>query len=180
MTRPAKILCGLVKCFLFLSIVLKTLELEPYEPKDNSSDENAIRNGKNTRHSFEGEKHKALKEYIYNHPEAIGIKKVAYRYMEYTLLSGDRLDVFFKLKDGTQIAVEVKSEISDDADILRGIYQCVKYDAVLKAERCVHCAKVDNYPIREILVLEGKIPAEKASVALLLNVSYTENVKPKD
>lgn len=135
--------------------------MKPYEPKDNSSDEDAIRNGKNTRHSFEGEKHKALKEYIYNHPEAIGIKKVAYRYMEYTLLSGDRLDVFLKLKDGTQIAVEVKSEISDDADILRGIYQCVKYDAVSKAERCVHCAKVDNYPVREILVLEGKIPAER-------------------
>ena len=84
------------------------------------------------------------------------------------------------MKDGTQIVVEVKSEISDDADILRGIYQCVKYDAVLKAERCVHCAKVDNYPVREILVLEGKMLAEKASVALLLNVSYKENVKPKD
>ena len=100
--------------------------------------------------------------------------------MEYTLLSGDRLDVYFQLKDGTQVAVEVKSEISDDADILRGIYQCVKYDAVLKAERCVHCGKGDNYPVKVILVLEREMPMEKISVASLLNVCYKDNIKPQD
>lgn len=100
--------------------------------------------------------------------------------MEYTLLSGDRLDVYFQLKDGTQVAVEVKSDISDDADILRGIYQCVKYDAVLKAERCVHCVKGDHCPVKVILVLEREMPIEKISVASLLNVCYKDNIKPQD
>lgn len=160
--------------------VLKILELKPYMPKDNYSDENTIRKGIYNNSSSEGEKHKTLKEYIYNHPEAIGIKKVALRSMEYTLLSGDRLDVYFQLKDGTQVAVEVKSDISDDADILRGIYQCVKYDAVLKAERCVHCVKGDHYPVKVILVLEIEMPIEKISVASLLNVCYKDNIKPQD
>ena len=160
--------------------ILKILELKPYMPKDNSSDENTIRKGKYTHHSSEGKKHKALKEYIYNHPEVIGLKNVSLRSMEYTLLSGDRLDVYFQLKDGTQVAVEIKSEISDNADILRGIYQCVKYEAVLKAERCVHCAKGNHYPVKEILVLEGQMPMEKASVASLLNVSYKDNIKPQE
>ena len=31
------------------------------------------------------------------------------------------------------IAVEVKSRISNDADITRGIFQCVKYKVVLEA-----------------------------------------------
>ena len=160
--------------------VLDILQLKPYIPKDNSSDESIIRKGSFTYHSSEGEKHKALKQYIYDYPEIIGIKNVALRSMEYTLLSGDRLDVYFELKDGTHIAVEVKSEISNDADILRGIYQCVKYDAILKAERCVHCVKGKHYPVKEILVLEGEMPMEKASVASLLNVAYKENIKPQD
>lgn len=81
----------------------------------------------------EGQEHKSLKNFILHHPEKPGINNVIEREAEYLLPSGDKLDVCFKLIDGSIVAVEVKPSISDDADITRGIFQCVKYKAVLNA-----------------------------------------------
>lgn len=153
--------------------VLDALKLTPYNCSDNTSYETAIRKGTFSKHGSEGTKHKALKEYIYNHPECIGIKKVKYKEMEHTLLSGDRLDVYFKLKDDTQIAVEVKSAISDNADILRGVYQCVKYDAILNAEQSV---KGVHPKTKSLLVLEGKMPLSIVSDTVALHVTFIENI----
>lgn len=127
-----------------------------------------------TKYGSEGIKHKALKEYIYYHPECIGIKNVKHKEMEHTLLSGDRLDVYFILKDDTQIAVEVKSSISDNADLLRGVYQCVKYNAILNAEQSV---KGMHHPIKALLVLEGEMPISIASDAIALHINFKENIK---
>lgn len=154
--------------------VLDELELTPYNGSDNKVYENTIRKGTYSKHGSEGIKHKALKEYIYDHPECIGIKNVKHKEIEHILLSGDRLDVYFILKDDTQIAVEVKSSISDNADILRGVYQCVKYNAILNAEQSVkgmHC------PIKALLVLEGKMPMSIASDAIALHINFKENIK---
>lgn len=155
--------------------VLKALKLAPYKP-DNSADEQIIRKGTFSKNGSEGPKHKALKEFIYNHPEAVGISNVKEKQMERILLSGDRLDVYFLLKDGTQYAVEIKSEISDDADILRGIFQCVKYESVLNAEQAVHG---QHNPVETLLVLGGKMPVNKKDVALALHVDFEDNVKPE-
>lgn len=51
-------------------------------------------------------KHKALKEYILSHPKEFSIDYVKLKENEHVLLSGDKLDVFFKQKDGRQIAIE--------------------------------------------------------------------------
>lgn len=153
--------------------VLNALELTPYNGSDNKVYETSLRKGAFSKQGSEGAKHKALKNYIYNHPECIGIKNVKYKEMEYILLSGDRLDVYFQLKDETQIAVEVKSSISDNADILRGVYQCVKYEAILNAEQSVkgvHCQ------VKSLLVLEGKMPTSIASDAVALHVSYKDDI----
>lgn len=155
--------------------VLNALELTPYNCSDNKVYEKTIRNGVYSKHGSEGIKHKALKEYIYNHPECIGIKNVKHKEMEHILLSGDRLDVFFHLKDGTRIAVEVKSSISDNADILRGVYQCVKYGAILNAELSV---KGIHNKVNALLVLEGDMPMSVASDAVALHVHYKDNIIP--
>lgn len=152
--------------------VLDVLELPPYKGDTNKDYESSIRKGLFSQHGSEGKKHKALKEYIYNHPERLGIKNVMQKEMEHFLLSGDRLDVYFLLKDGTQIAVEVKSSISDNADILRGVYQCVKYDSILNAEQSV---KGIHNTVKSLLVLEGEMPLSIASDAVALHIQFLDN-----
>lgn len=47
--------------------------------------------------------------------------------------SGDRLDAYFS--NGLEsLAVEVKASHATDAELMRGIYQCIKYRAVQRAE----------------------------------------------
>ena len=82
---------------------------------DITANEAKIRSGKLYGSGGEVDNHKKLKEYIYNHPESIGVKDFKRRHMEYILLSGDRLDVYFELNNGAQIAVEIKSISSSDA-----------------------------------------------------------------
>ena len=112
--------------------VLSELNLIPYTPFT-PSEISKISNPSDHIGGGEGPEHKKLKDYIRNNPDKIGIKDVAEGYTEFPLPSGDKLDVCFKLIDGSIIAVEVKSSISDDSDITRGIFQTVKYQAVLEA-----------------------------------------------
>lgn len=53
--------------------------------------------------------------------------------IEKLLRSLDEIDVWF-VSSGEQLAVEVKSRRSTDPDLERGIFQCVKYRALLQAE----------------------------------------------
>lgn len=145
--------------------VLKALGLMPY----NSNSEDAVRKGKFKNGASEGPYHKALKKFILEHPKVFFIENVKLRENEHVLLSGDKLDVYFKQKDGRQIAIEVKSRISDDADILRGIYQCVKYKAVLAAECRAHGQKAD---VDAFLVIENEMSEENRKTANMLSVKY--------
>lgn len=89
----------------------------------------------------EGPEHKALKARIAEHPELIGLPKAAGKgTIEYKLPSADLIDVLFE-HQGKRIAVEVKSRISDEADLARGLFQCVKYHALLAAEMAVEGKK---------------------------------------
>ena len=81
-------------------------------------------------HGGEGEDHKNLKYYIFEHPESLGIKDVVEKAVEFKLPSGDQLDVYFVRKNGDRVAVEVKPASSPDEDMMRGMFQCVKYKAV--------------------------------------------------
>ena len=86
------------------------------------------------------------------------------------------MDVYFKLNNGNQIAVEVKSKISDDADILRGLFQCVKYQSILDAE----CEmKGENVVNRTLLVLEGNLSDSNFSVRNLFNIDTVEKFEIK-
>lgn len=154
--------------------VLSVLELTP-STIDTKASEAAIRSGKFYGAGGEGEGHKKLKEYIYNHPEAIGIKGIKERKMEHILLSGDRLDVYLVLNDGSKIAVEVKPSTSPDADVMRGLYQCVKYKTIMDAEDKVHGEKGNN---KAILVIGGSLCPENQKVSDTLEITVIETINP--
>ena len=85
----------------------------------------------------EGEQHRKLKLYIRNNPSSVGVKlRKLQAETEKGLPSGDSIDVSFENYDHW-VGVEVKSENSDDFDILRGLYQCVKYQTVMEAHLSV-------------------------------------------
>ena len=150
--------------------VLSSLGLSP-SVIDTKASEEIIRSDKFYGSGGEGENHKRLKEYVYNHPEVVGIKGFKKREMEHILLSGDRLDVFFELNDGQKIAVEIKPSTSPDADVLRGLYQCIKYKSILDAEDKVHGEKANN---SAILVLGGELSPENRKVRDTLDIKVYE------
>lgn len=85
----------------------------------------------------ESPEHRTLKQFVANHPEIVGLPAaLAPGATEEPLQSGDKLDVFFR-NGQESIAVEVKSRRSGEIDIVRGMFQCVKYQTVLEAQQSV-------------------------------------------
>lgn len=100
----------------------------------------------------EGPNHRALRMKVKRNPSLVrrGLRAEATE-TEVELLSGDRVDVVSTIRDGT-VAIEVKSRDSDWADLRRGVYQCVKYRAVLAAQDIrldptVECWLVTDHPL---------------------------------
>ena len=120
----------------------------------------------------EGKEHKAIKEYVYKHPESLGITGVIRKETEHPLPSGDRLDVYFETSD-SRYAIEVKPSTSSDDDIIRGIFQCTKYKAVLEAMRKVEC---DRYSISTLLVVAGTMSDRNKQLAEALEIKSV-NIK---
>lgn len=154
--------------------VLQALCLKPVVV-NSKKDEDAIRRGSH-QSSGEGAQHKALKKYILDHPESIELGNITTKETEYVLLSGDRLDVYFIQNNGARIAVEAKSRISTDDDILRGLYQCVKYKAILDAESKVHGEFGEN---KSILVIEGFLSESNQQVKDSLGINVIEGFEKK-
>lgn len=152
--------------------VLKELELKEAVPFTEEQLE-AIKNPRCI-YGGEGEEHKILKEYICQHPESINYKDVDFAETEHILPSGDRLDVYFEFSDGTHVAIEVKPSISPDQDIARGVFQCVKYYAVMDALRNIECK---DYEIKVLLVTAGNFSSQNKELAEELDVEYVENFK---
>lgn len=119
----------------------------------------------------EGEEHKKLKDYIFSNPKILGITDIAKAETEYLLPSGDRLDVYFELSNGDRIAIEVKPSISNDADLTRGIFQCVKYKAVLEA---ILQVEANDNSIKVLLVTARPLTDTHKHLKELLSVSHTE------
>jgi len=124
-------------------------------------------NGKNHGGPAESGEHKKLKQWVADNAEQIGLKKsFGIGKPESSLLSGDTIDVLFSDRND-YVAVEVKSCRSNDEDLRRGIYQCVKYRAVKEAE---HAPNKVN--VRALLVTERKLNAELMNRARLLKVGF--------
>jgi hypothetical protein len=135
-----------------------------------SDDDEQEQDGKAARQGFggppESKEHLRLKKYVEAHPDEFGAPKGCTAETEKLLRSYDEIDVWFMVP-GVQLAVEVKSVRSCDPDLRRGIFQCVKYQAVLEAE-----AKWEgtNPKIRTLLVSERPLPSEYAKQAKRLGV----------
>lgn len=114
----------------------------------------------------ESKQHRRLKEWVRDNPQKIGLPRGFEGKEESDLLSGDRIDVLFT-KGEEFVVVEVKSCLSSDDDLRRGIYQCVKYREVVRATRLP--VEID---VRAILVSERKPPPELAARAKLLGVKF--------
>lgn len=124
----------------------------------------------------EGEAHKQLKEFVANNPTVVGLPLSCPKgEAEFNLHSGDSVDVVFSWRNEL-IAVEVKSGNSDMGDIHRGLYQCVKYQAVLEAMLGIQ-GKPKN--VRTLLLLEGSFPEELVSTKNMLGIDVLSNITVK-
>ncbi len=111
--------------------------------------------------------HLALKEWVANNPRIIG-SPIPFRSgrPEWVFASADRADVMFKHREGC-VAVEVKAHDANEAELERGIYQCVKYQALLRAELKAE-RMIPNG--RAVLVTEHQLPSQLRRLATLLGV----------
>ncbi|QWT22495.1 hypothetical protein KPL74_10960 [Bacillus sp. NP157] len=152
------------------SAVLAALKLEPV--KNDFGD--LLKQAASMRAGGEGEAHKRLKDYVRLHPNVVGAKTWGRPgRAEERLPSGDSLDVFFDA-GAEWIAVEVKPIGSDEPDLARGLYQCVKYTAVLRAMVVADQVNVDA---RSVLVIEGLLTPRLRLLKTMLGVSVIEGFR---
>lgn len=141
----------------------------------------------------ESQEHRNLKLYIRDNPgkisEELPIRPDSYldRYEEYGFPSLDVVDVLYA-HPTRPVVIEVKSAISNDEDLRRGIYQCVKYRSLLEAEVMAELSVVPSQlrkpSITAILVTERKLPKrlqDEADIQDVKNcvVRYNKHIKFK-
>lgn len=152
--------------------VLEQLELKPISLF--SEEELKYISSIPTHGGGEGEEHKKIKEFVYNHPESLGIDGVIKKEMEHILPSGDRLDVYFETDKDEHIAVEIKPASAPEHDTFRGIFQCVKYQSVMDAYRAVDNGCYDNFTI---LVCAGSLSNSQLQLADEFGIKVKSNFK---
>ena len=114
----------------------------------------------------EGENHRSLRLWVTEHPECLGARyRGASTVTEHELLSGDRVDVVC-FSESELVVVEVKSRDSNWQDLRRGVYQCVKYRAVLCAQ------EASQREVRCVLVTESQFPTDLAHLANGLDIEH--------
>ena len=124
----------------------------------------------------EGPEHKRLKAYVAANPAIVGLPEMApHGTMEECLLSGDALDVSFQHRR-LWLGAEVKSHISSELDIQRGLFQCVKYLAVMEAQAQAEGAERD---VRAVLVLGCALPARLKPLKNMLGIEVVESIHPR-
>lgn len=140
------------------------------------SDEKLIHDASKPRLGGESDDHRRLKRCIAEHPEILKLPESAGKgTVEFPLPSGDSIDVLFQAGDAWT-AAEVKSARSPLADIIRGMFQCVKYRAVIEALQTV-C----NLPqsARAVLVLESEFPEELTTWKQMLGIEVIDLIRPQ-
>ena len=150
-------------------LVLEALELQPASGPPLPPVSEVVRWGSRG----EGAEHRALKNAVAQNPGWVGLRKgLSPGETEAPLYSGDSLDVLFK--DSRQrTAVEIKGRSASRSDIVRGLFQCVKYEAVLNAEARVNGLSLD---CEAVLALGGVLPGDLVALRHTLGVRVFQNV----
>lgn len=124
----------------------------------------------------ESEEHRKLKEYVARHPNLVGLSKDSLTtHTEYEFPSADAIDVLFQ-KRNEWIGIEVKSARSGIEDITRGLFQCIKYRALIEASQA---SEYHRPNARVVLVLEDPFPNELHWLKHILGVEVIDGVSPK-
>lgn len=130
----------------------------------------------------ESETHKRFKYYLGEHYELLGLRGEFLPTYEDKLLSGDQTDLqLHEVQGNRRVCVEVKSRISNDNDLIRGVFQCIKYRGILAAQETYASARDANYRpkiVRAILATEREISSEILSLSELLDIKIMRIVMP--
>jgi len=149
--------------------VLEACDLSPVSGNASKGIERA-KNGRGNG-GGEGPEHKKLKEYVAANPVLLGLSsRTPVGKPEAPLPSGDRIDVLFETRK-IRLAAEVKSIISNKVDLIRGLFQCVKYRAVMEAERDF---SGENYSVDALLVSGRALPKSLYALKNSLGVKVVE------
>lgn len=154
--------------------VLEKLGLEPYQGKLQRKLSKDVPKHSGKR-GGESPEHLRFKNFIAKHPEFFGLPPNIKGETEFEFPSMDTIDILFK--NGEElVGIEVKSNISDIYDLTRGVFQCIKYKALIDAFQIVN----NNQPnSRVVLALESFLPKELVSVKNQLGISVLEMKKRK-
>lgn len=149
--------------------ILKELGLSPASSKlDELIDAAAHQQG-----GGEGKRHRCLKSAIAADPSLVNLSaSIKQGETEFRLPSGDSLDVLFQ-SHSRWVAVEVKTIEASELDLVRGIFQCVKYLAVLEAWQGFLGNTCD---IRVLLAIEGKLSQDLLGLRNSLGVELVDSI----
>lgn len=115
----------------------------------------------------EGKNHRNLRRWVLDNPGVVMPRfNVIEARTEVELLSGDRVDDVYYGKSRT-VAIEVKSRDSNEADIERGLYQCVKYRSVLRA-----MDPRKDPPVDALLVTEDQLMSHHERLRMRLGIKH--------
>lgn len=124
----------------------------------------------------ESDAHIALKTYVASHPELFRrFGQFGTGEIEAKLRSGDEVDVLFH-NDEQTLAVEVKTADAAPGEITRGLFQCVKYRAVLRA---MHNVDGILRNVRVVLVTPKPLSDEHLEAAERFGVIWRQVDPPK-
>jgi hypothetical protein len=120
----------------------------------------------------ESQAHKDLKRLIAENSKLVGLEAGLKGREEKRLWSGDEIDVYFV---EAAIGVEVKTGGAGFDEMHRGIFQCVKYRAVLQAQQ-MHERQVPKADC--FLAVGGHLPKELQELAGLLRIKWFDRLAP--
>jgi len=154
--------------------VLDRLNIEHWDKNGGSHRTKSGKSGRHNPYGGEGSpEHRKLRDRIATHPGSIGVELKNDGITEYPLKSGDLVDIVFETEDEV-VLVEVKSMRSGVDDIERGLFQCIKYKAVVEAENLV---KNRSKKIRSILVIESAFPRKLAAIRNRLEINVIDSFR---
>ena len=123
----------------------------------------------------ENDAHLRLKLFVASHPACLGLPhRLPTGEAEHLFPSGDRIDVLFR-RENEWIGVAVKTALASEDDLQRSLFQCVKYRALMKAERLCRGENPDH--VRVFLLLEAALPESLREQQERLKIAVVENVQ---
>lgn len=121
----------------------------------------------------ESEAHRLFKEFVAENPKVVGLRRsYGSGEVEFGFLTADAVDVLFQGRHDW-VGVEVKAANAPVSDIARGLYQCVKYHALLEATQRARQLPLNT---RVMLALQSEFPAELVALRNTLGVEVVDAI----